>query len=111
MLVVGLALGMVPALTACGRSPEGTVSGVDAPCAGAVSTSRYDASATRVVLKVNAPKIVGAVIHGRSIFHLAVPPGHYLLASDAMREARVPARPITIQANETVTADLIPSCK
>jgi hypothetical protein len=110
-LVAGLLLGLVPALTACSSSPVGAVSGIAAPCAGAVSRSSYGAAATRVVLQASNGTVASDIVHGRSSFHLAVPPGHYLLASDAMREAGAPAQPITVRAKETVKADLIPSCK
>lgn len=108
-LVVGgvSVLVLVSALTACGSSDEGTVTGVAAPCVGLASASEYAAIPVRISLQGDGT-LTTETVHGRSNFRLTAPSGNYLLSSDAIRGE---AEPITLTANKTIRMDLIPTCK
>lgn len=94
-------------LVAVEGSRDGTVTGVAAPCAGVVASSRYARIPVRISLQQGGRTVRAETVHGSSRFRLVAKAGTYLVTSDAMREAG----PVTIRADETVRLDLVPNCK
>lgn len=83
----------------------GVVTGVAPPCVGN-ATAAYEAIPVEVSLRQGYP-FASEMVHGSSIFRFLVPPGNYVLSSDAMPGSRS----ITVLAHRTTRVNLIPSCE